>query len=176
MVRPVGLGLTGGLGRMTIRITVRGADAIARALGDTGAVAKALADGLRAGATLVERRAKLAVHSPDNPYIGKAGRNIATGRLQASLGQSDVTGTGLEQSIRVGTPYGKTGAAGSTFARSRKGGGFTGGRRNRSDPNVYGPIEERKHPFLGPSVTENADEIAEVIGSRIRESLERSMP
>ena len=158
---------------MTIRIEVRGAAEIARALGDQGLVTDALADGLRAGAVVVERAAKMGVHSPDNPYIGKAGRNIATGRLQASIGMSDVTGSGFGQSIRVGTPYGRTGAAGSTFSRSRAGGGRTGGRRNKSDPNVYGPIEERLHPFLGPAVAEHVDEIVRAIAGRIRDVLER---
>lgn len=137
---------------------------------------RAVKIGLIHAAARVERAAKIAVHSPDNPYIGKAGYSVATGRLQASIGSSDVRGSGPDLEIAVGTPYGKTGARGGVFSRSDRvviGGkvrrGRTGakyavgprggvkviGGRNKSDPQIYGPVEERRHPFLGPALDNN---------------------
>ena len=153
---------------MTFQVTIKGADKLRRKLQTGGGFEGALKGGLLKSGIIVQADAQKAVHSPDNPWVGKAGHSVATGRLQASIGTSDVTGTGMNQTVKVGTPYGKTGTG--TFARSSArttGGGRnrnrTGGRRNTSDPQVYGPIEERKHPFLGPSLEKNIQRIVDTI-------------
>jgi hypothetical protein len=154
---------------MTLQVRIKGIDALKRKLDPrAGNLDGALRSGLQKAGLIVQDDAQKAVHSPDNPYIGKAGHSVATGRLQASIGTSAVTGSGLNQSVKVGTPYGKTGTG--TFARSSVQttgrGRFrsrTGGRRNTSDPQVYGPIEERKHPFLLPSLEKNRRRIVDII-------------
>lgn len=155
-----------------LSVTIRGIPELKKKIGTPG-VAAALRPALTRSGLTVQAKAQTAVHSPDNPYVGKAGVSVATGRLQASLGTSDVMGSGLNLSVRVGTPYGKGGVRGSTFARSsrtnRK--GRTGGRKNTSDVNVYGPIEERRHPFLVPSLESSEAEITNELQGAIDKAL-----
>lgn len=151
---------------MSFNVSIRGVDRLKRRLSPQG-IEPRLRTGLLQSGLIVQESAQKAVHSPDHPYIGKARKNVATGRLQASLGTSAVTGSGLNQQVRVGTPYGKTGLG--TFARSssRTRSGRTGDRRNKSNPNVYGPIEEKRHPFLLPSLQANARRIKDLISRAI---------
>lgn len=169
-----------GLGRMTISVKIRGIEALTKGLQGAD-LSHAIGVGLKAGATVVEADAKVRVHSPDHPFIGKAGRNVATGRLQASIGTSDLRGSGLDQSIAIGPPYGKAGTG--TFGRSkapsriskagRKIGNLTGGHRNKGNVRIYGPIEEARHPFLEPSVSANVDRIKTAITIGIERVLSR---
>ena len=186
MVRFVGLAQSGSVGRM-IRIEVRGAKELARDLDPrTSEFDKILRSALLASAVIVEAAAKKKVHSPDNPWINPdRGYSIATGKLQASIGIGGVEGSGLDLSVRVGHPHGKAGAgmAGMAFGRltdsgrrTRKGkiiGVHTGGpkgregRVNKADPVVYGPIEDKRHPFFGVSLQVNQSRIRELIDKRI---------
>ncbi len=160
---------------MTLQVSIRGVEALRRKLGDQ-AIGGALRIGLLRGGLIVQESAQRKVHSPDNPFVGKAGYSVATGRLQASIGTSDPMGSGLNIEVRVGTPYGKGGVAGGTFARSAAKptgrGRFrnrTGGRRNTGNVQVYGPIEEQRHPFLRPALEENADRVKRAIESAFDE-------
>ena len=137
-----------------MRVQIRGLDELRRDLGaPQGAMGPALRKGLLAGAVIVEAAAKTGVHSPDNPWVGKAGYSVATGKLQSALGIGNVEGSGLRLSVRVGHPHGRALGA---FGRSTPT-GRTGRRVNRSDPAIYGPIEERRHPFLDPAVRDNEE-------------------
>lgn len=158
-----------------VNVTVKGIPEAIRRVGPEG-VEKALRAGLPKAGLLVQAKAQHTVHSPTNPYIGKAGHSVATGRLQASIGTSPVRGHGIGLEIAVGTPYGKGGLAGGTFARSasrtltgRPGSQRTrtGGRKNRGDVAVYGPIEEKRHPFLAPAVESSTGEIERIIDAAI---------
>lgn len=151
---------------MSFTVRVTGADKV-RAQLSPAAIGQRLRPALLKSGLVVQEDAQKAVHSPDHPYIGKAGKNVATGRLQAAIGTSDVRGNGLGLSVRVGTPYGKTGTG--TFARSSRTtrSGRTGDRRNKSDPNVYGPIEERRHAFLVPSLERNIGRIRQIIANAL---------
>lgn len=162
-------------------ITVNGIPEALRRVGPEG-LARGLRPGLLRAGLLVQAKAQHKVHSPDNPFVGRAGHSVATGRLQSSIGVSDVRGHGLDMNVGVGTPYGKGGFGRGTFARSaaRTATGRpgtrrtrTGGRKNRSDVNVYGPIEERRHPFLVPSAEGSRGEIADVIARAIEEATKR---
>lgn len=167
---------------MTISVRIKGIDALKSRLAP-GDIAAALRKGLLAGAAVVETAAKRGVHSPDNPFVGKAGRDIATGKLQSSLGIGNIEGSGLGLSVRVGHPHGRAGLPGGTFSRStdtgrrtRSGGiipGRTGGRRNKGDVTVYGKIEEKRHPFLEPAVRDNVDDIVSAIEEPITRVLVR---
>ncbi len=155
-----------------LSVTIRGIPELKKRIGVAGVAAK-LRPALTRSGLAVQAQAQRTVHSPDNPYIGKAGYSVATGRLQAAIGTSDVQGTGLNLEVRVGTPYGKTGVAGGAFSRSSRSNrkGRTGGRTNRSDPNVYGPIEERKHPFLVPSLDDSRNEIERTVQKAMDDAL-----
>ena len=149
---------------MTIHLRINGIDALKRKLDPrAGNLDGALRGGLQKAGLIVQADAQKAVHSPDNPYIGKAGHSVATGRLQAAIGTSAVEGTGINQAVKVGTPYGKTGVGTFSRSSSRTRSGRTGNRRNRSDVRVYGPIEERDHPFLQPSLDKNVRRIVDII-------------
>ena len=160
---------------MSFNVTIKGIPALkARLSPDT--VGKRIRPALLQSGLIVQEAAQKTVHSPDNPYVGKAGHSVATGRLQASIGTSDVRGSGINQSVAVGTPYGKGGAARGTFARSaaltptgRPGSSRTrtGGRKNKGDVRVYGPIEEKRHPFLVPSLERNVNRIRDIISRAI---------
>lgn len=158
-------------------VTLRGVEELKRRIGAAG-IERVLRPAMRNAGVRVETRAKRTVHSPKNPFIGKAGYSVATGRLRSSIGTSPVTGSGVALEVRVGTPYGKGGEAGGTFARSSATptgrGRFrnrTGGRRNTGDVAVYGPIEERRHPFLVPSLEAEQDAITRVIQAAIDRAL-----
>lgn len=160
---------------LSLKVDIKGIDQLKRKLGPSGMHA-GIRLGLQQSGLIVQEAAQRSVHSPTNPYIGKAGHSVATGRLQAALGTSDVRGSGIDQEISVGTPYGKTGLG--TFARSARtptGRGRhrqrTGGRRNTSDPNIYGPIEERFHPSLGPSLEGNAQRIRDLLATALDRKL-----
>ena len=132
---------------------------------------------LRASAAVVKGEARREVHSPTHPYVGKAGHSVATGKLQASIGTGKLEGQGIDSSIRVGHPHGESVIGDTAFGRSagisldrarlvrattgKKGRIINrkGGRINKSDPAIYGPIEERKHPFLEPSLDKHAHDI-----------------
>ena len=165
------------MGRM--RIEIRGLTDLLGTLGDPDLLEPALRAGLTRAAAIVQEGAQKRVHSPDNPYIGKAGRNVATGRLQSSIGIGPVEGSGFGLSIRVGHPHGKAGSPGGVFARSKRpgprGGKLTGGRRNKGDPAIYGRIEEARHPFLGPSAEANAEGIGRALADAIGDALERRL-
>ena len=160
-----------------MRIEIRGLDELIRDLGAPDLLEPALRTGLTRAALIVQEGAQKRVHSPDNPFIGQAGRNVATGRLQASIGTGKVEGSGLGLSIRVGHPHGKAGLPGGMFGRSTTTtrSGRTGGRRNKGEVTVYGPIEEARHPFLGPSAEANADGVGRVIAEAIGDALERRL-
>jgi len=149
---------------MTLNVKITGIERLRSKLSDEG-IGRALRPALRQAGLIVQEAAQHNVHSPDNPYIGKAGHSVATGRLQASIGTSDVTGSGLALEVRVGTPYGKGGLARGTFARSSRStrSGRTGDRRNRGDVRIYGPIEEAKHPFLKPALERNVERIRSIL-------------
>lgn len=164
---------------MTLQVRIRGIEALRARLSDQ-AIGDALGRGLARAGLIVQEAAQKTVHSPDNQFIGKAGHSVATGRLQASIGTSPVRGTGLGRSVAVGTAYGKGGLAGGTFARSaaRTPSGRpasrrtrTGGRKNRGDVRIYGPIEEKRHPFLAPALDDNADRVQDVIEEALTRAL-----
>ena len=157
---------------MTLHVRINGIERLRGKLSDE-AIGRALRPALQKAGLIVQEAAQKTVHSPDHPYIGKAGRNVATGRLQASIGTSDVRGSGLALEVRVGPPYGKGGLARGTFARSSRTRGRTGGRRNRGDVRIYGPIEEARHPFLKPALESNADRIRDLIGRAIARAFGR---
>lgn len=172
-------------------VTIRGLDSLRRKLGASdGQMAQAVREGLLAGAAIVNTASQRKVHSPDHPFVGKAGYSVATGKLQASLGIGNVEGSGFGQSIRVGHPHGNPGGEGATFARSRDSGRRTRsgniiptrtggrfatskGRANKADVRVYGRVEERKHPFLKPSLVDNRMAVVRAIADRIRAVIAR---
>lgn len=126
----------------------------------------AVRDGLLRGAAIVASDAQRTVHSPSNPWTGRKDGKRPTGKLQSSVVIGRVSGHGLDQSVPVGVPgIGVRAFGRSTSQRSKRTGRQLATRKNKSDPRVYGPIEERLHPFLVPSLRDNADRIVrEVLG------------
>ena len=163
---------------MTRAVYIEGIDEL---LGDLRAspqlIGQEIRPVLKAGAATVKGEARRQVHSPTHPFIGKAGHSVATGKLQSSIGTGNLEGQGIDSSIRVGHPHGESVVGDTAFSRSasvsntrravvkasrRSKGRLVfrkGGRINRSDPTIYGPIEERKHPFLEPSLDTHRHEI-----------------
>ena len=163
MVGVVGLDLGRGVGRMNIRIEVKGAAEIARALGDRGFIDHAIAPGLRRAGVIVEAGWKRRVH-------------VVTRKAQASIGHR-VEGL----SVRIGPQPGF--GAPRKFTRAQ-----TGSWRkprdgtNRGDPREYLVHEDQGtryragHPAAEPALRENADGIVDAITASIRDALERKFP
>lgn len=128
---------------------------------------------LQAAGTLVEGDAKHRVHSDSNPWTGSANPyyKTPTGKLQSSITTGSVEGAGINQQIRVGVLR-----RGGSFRRSTDSGKRTRSgriiagksRANASDVQRYGPIEEDKHPFIGPAVTENEARIRAIFWAKFR--------
>lgn len=123
--------------------------------------------GLLAGAAIVQAAAKETVHSDSNPWSGSSnsGYKRPTGKLRANIRIGRVTGSGIGKTVAVGLDSTSSGQA---FGRSVSGGK---GRVNRGDVQVYGPIEEHRHPFLGPALNRNIDRISRAFWQRFDAAL-----
>lgn len=150
-------------------VTIRGLSELRRDFaGSEAQFTKAVHDGLLRGAAVVQSGAQRTVHSPSNPWAGRKDGRRPTGKLQGSVVIGRVSGSGLDQSVPVGVPdIGVRAFGRSTSQRNKRTGRQLATRKNKSDPRVYGPIEERLHPFLVPSVRDNADRIVRDVLGRI---------
>lgn len=106
-------------------VTIVGLDELQRAFrASDREMAKALHDGLAAAGQTVRKEAQDRV-----PYV--------TGKLSRAIRPGPVEGSGASQSIRVGiAPGGGAPSGGPSGSRNP-------GRRNTSDPRIYGPVVER---------------------------------
>ena len=148
-------------------VTIRGLSELRRDFaGSDAQFSEAVRDGLLAGAAVVQSTAQRTIHSRDNPWGGRKDKRLPTGKLQANIIIGEVSGSGLDQQIPVGVPRAEPSAFGrSTSQRNKRTGRQLATRKNKSDPRIYGPIEERLHPFLVPSLRDNVDRIVrEVLG------------
>lgn len=142
------------MGRVNIKVTIKGARQLAQALGDDGLLDKALRPGFQKSAVVVEGSARAKVHT-------------VTRKLQGSLGH-ELTGRGASLEAHIGPqpglgqPRGYTESDTGRWKKPRKG-------RNKGDPQVYGPFEEEgtryrpPHPFLEPALDENVGRIEDLI-------------
>ena len=149
---------------MNIKVTVKGARELARALGDDGLLDRALRPGFQKSSVVVEGAARSKVHT-------------VTRKLQGSLGY-EMTGHGasLESHIGpqpgLGQPRGYSESDTSRWRQPRKG-------RNKGDPQTYAPFEEEgtryrpAHPFLEPALTENESRIEDLILRSVDEAFDR---
>ncbi len=142
-------------------VTVTGLDRLEREFAEAPAkAAEATRQGLLAAAVLVEGDAKRIVHSDSNPWTGSANPyyQTPTGKLQSSIAVGHVQGVGINQQIPIGiTPRG------GAFTRSVRSGKA---RTNKGDVDIYGPIEEHRHPFLRPALLQNAANISRIFWQR----------
>ena len=140
-------------------------------------VGAAIGAGLKTGGVMVQGQAMRKVHSPDNPWPQRRDGKTPTGKLQASIGISDATGTGIAQEVRVGVlrdrgPFRRSAArGGGRMTRAAARGLQLNRERNLADPREYGPKEEKRHPFLIPALEENRVKIARAIQMRIERIL-----
>lgn len=155
---------------MSLTVTIQGLAQLEAAFAQFPAeAARATRQGLLAGAVIVEAKAKATVHSDSNPWGGSRNPYYQppTGKLQASITTGQVEGSGLNQQIAVGLV-----SRGGSFGRSyRTATGKVSSHRNTGDVNVYGPIEERRHPFLGPALTTQVGEISRAFWQRFDTAL-----
>ena len=147
---------------MQIKVTVKGAREIARSLGDTSFLDKALRPGFKKSAVVVEGAARGKVHT-------------VTRKLQGSLGH-ELIGQGASLEAHIGPQPGLGQARGysesdtSRWKKPRTG-------KNKGDPQEYGIYEEEgtryraAHPFLEPALTENEDRIEDLIGKSIDDAI-----
>src|SRR3990172_3822289 len=160
------------------RVEFRGFDKLERDLSRYPVeVGAAIGAGLKTGGVMVQGQAQRKVHSPDNPWPARKDRKTPTGKLQASLAVSGPTGIGLDQEVRVGIlkdrgPFRRSAAPGGGRQQRAAAAGLRLNRgRNVGDPRIYGPIEERRHPFLGPALEENRRRITQAIQLRVERIL-----
>ena len=146
---------------MNVRIEVRGAREIARALGPAH-LDGALRSGFTKAAIIVEGAARANVHT-------------VTRKLQGSLGhQVSGQGFGLEARIGpqpgLGQPRGYSASDTGRWKKPRAG-------RNKGDPQVYAGFEEEgtryrpPHPFLEPALESNLGRVEDVIQDAIDDAL-----
>jgi hypothetical protein len=138
-----------------------------------GRAAEAVRLSLMAAGVLVEGDAKRIVHSDSNPWTGSANPyyKTPTGKLQSSISTGSVEGSGINQQVRVGVL-----SRGGSFGRSVDSGRRTkSGHRiaaksavNKSDVQVYGPIEEGKHPFMQTAAEKNVGSIRAIFIERFQ--------
>ncbi len=135
-------------------IRVDGVDRATQHLAAYGrSIHQAAAAGLQRGAVVVSKNAKTGVHSPQNPYIGVRGYDVSTGKLKSSVGVDRLQQIPGGQQIDISVHE-----VARVFARSVAGGGRN---VNNRSPLVYGPVEERHHPFLGPALSNHIGEVLE---------------
>lgn len=150
-----------------MRITIRGATALARSLSDGDLLDDLLRPGFGKAAVIVE-----------GAWKGKAHR--VTGKYQGSIGH-DLTGRGADLAARIGPQPGlgqpRQYSAGMTnrWKKPRRG-------VNRGDPQVYAVYEDQGtryrlgHPAAEPALSENVDQIGRVIASEADRAMERRFP
>jgi hypothetical protein len=147
---------------MSMSVRIEGLDRLRRRFADSPeSTSRAVSAGLLAAAAVVQEDAKHRVHSDTNPWTGSTDRYYKrpTGKLKSSILIGQVEGSGIGKQIAVGV----TQRGGRTFTRSSASGKA---RSNRGDVLVYGPIEEAKHPFLGPALSQNIGRIMAAFWSR----------
>ena len=147
---------------MQIKVTVKGAREIARSLGDSSFLDRALRPGFQKSAVVVEGAARSKVHT-------------VTRKLQGSLGY-ELQGRGAQLEAHIGPqpglgqPRSYSESDTGRWKKPRSG-------RNKGDPQVYAPFEEEgtryrpAHPFLEPALTENEGRIEDLIGQSVDEAL-----
>lgn len=150
---------------MTVSVTIEGLDVLERQFASFPAeAARATEAGLLAAAVIVEADAKRRVHSDSNPWSGSRNPYYRppTGKLQSTISTGRVEGSGINKQVSIGLV-----SRGGSFGRSyRTKSGKTGSYRNSGDVQVYGPLEERRHPFLGPALHDNLSAISRAFWQR----------
>jgi HK97 gp10 family phage protein len=143
-------------------IQVKGAKELANALADGDLIDRILRPGFEIAAVIVKGSAKGTVHR-------------VTGKLQGSLG-SFIEGQGRSIEAHIGPQPGMSQSARyttsdtSSWRRPRAG-------TNKGDPQVYAEYEEGGtryrpgHPFLEPALSNNIDQIENVINDEAEHAL-----
>ena len=147
-----------------VRVEIRGAKSLARALGDAGIIDEALRPGFKKAAVIVEGQARADVHKVTRKLAGSLGHYLE-GRgasLEAHIGPQP----------GLGQPRGYSESDTRHWKKPRRG-------RNTGDPTVYSLFEEKGtrhragHPFLEPALTDNIGRINDVIATEAAKVIER---